>query len=81
MLVKLVDRKDVAERFRDNSDTVHVVVENFVPVHTVPSVHLSSDGRDRRKNARDGLYSVECLLMENLVGFLTSHSSGVTMCT
>ena len=81
MLVKLHDRKDVAERFSDNIDTVHVVVEKFVPVHTVPGVHLSSDGRDRRKNTGDGRYSGECSLMENIIGFLTSHNSGVTMYT
>ena len=81
MLVKLRDGKDIAERFRDGSDTVHVVVEKFIPVHTVPDVHLSSDGCDRRKNTRDGLHSGEYLLMENIVGFLTSHNSGVTMCT
>ena len=81
MLVKLRDGKDIAESFRDNSDTVHVVVEKFVPVHTVPDVHLSSDGRDRRKNTRDGLHFGECSLIKNIVSFLTSHNSGVTMCT
>jgi hypothetical protein len=55
LLVKLCDGKDVAERFRDSSDAVHVVVEKFVPVYTVLDVHLSSDGCDRRKNTRDGL--------------------------
>ena len=80
MLVKLRDGKDTAERSRDNSNTVYIVVEKFVPVHTVPDVHLSSDGCDRRKNTRDDLHSGECSLMENIVGFLTSHNSGVTMC-
>ena len=54
----LRDGKDIAECFRDSSDAVHVVVEKFVPVHTVPDVHISSDGCDRRKNTRDGLHSV-----------------------
>ena len=81
MLVELRDGEDIAERFRDNSDTVHVVVEKFIPVHAVQGVHLSSDGRDWRKNTRDGLHSSECLSMKNIVGFLTSHNSGVTMCT
>jgi hypothetical protein len=44
LLVKLRDGKNVSERFGDNSNTVHVLVEKFVlvPVHTVPD--LSSDG-------------------------------------
>ena len=81
MLVKLRDGKDIAESFRDDRDTVHVVVEKFVPVHTVPDVHLSSDGCDRRKNTCDGLHSGECSLMEDILDLLTSHNSGVTMCT
>ena len=57
MLVKLRDGEDIAERFGDNSDTVHVVVKKSIPVHTVLDVHLSSDGCDWRKNTRDGLHS------------------------
>ena len=81
MLVKLRDGKDIAERFRDDSDTVHVVVEKFIPVYTILNVHLSSDGCDRRKNTRDGLHFGECSLMKRIVDFLTSHNSGVTICT
>ena len=60
----------LSERFRDNSDTVHVVVEKFIPVYTALDVHLSSDGCDWRKNTCDGLHSGECLLVINIIVFL-----------